>query len=69
MKHVVPSPNLKTGEYVKGIGKAGAELPDKEAEALIKAGLVVEKSGNVRPRLAGDDVADVDAGNAKGSSK
>lgn len=50
MKHVVPNPKLADGEYVKGIGSAGAELPDREADALIKAGLVVEKKAADKPK-------------------
>ena len=37
---VFPSSKLGPNEYVKGVGKDGAELPEKQAEALLAAGLV-----------------------------
>ena len=37
---VYPSSKLGDTEYVKGVGADGADLPEKEAEALLEAGLV-----------------------------
>ena len=37
---VFPSSKLGPNEYVKGVGAGGTELPKKEAEALLAAGLV-----------------------------
>ncbi len=39
---VYPSPKLPEGHYLPGIGEAGADLPEKEAEAMLAAGLVVK---------------------------
>ena len=39
---VYPNPNLAPTEYVPGVGAAGADLPNDEAEALLAAGLVVK---------------------------
>lgn len=39
---VVPSPDLPQNEYLPGIGKDGADLPDREAQALIDSGLAVK---------------------------
>lgn len=40
--HVYPSPKLADTEYLPGIGEDGADLPDKEAQALLDAGLAVK---------------------------
>lgn len=40
---VYPSPKLSPTEYVKGVGAAGAELPEAHAQALLDAGLVIKK--------------------------
>jgi hypothetical protein len=40
--HVKPNPKLNPTEYVPGVGAAGADLPEAEAEALLEAGLVVK---------------------------
>lgn len=39
---VFPSSKLADGEYVKGVGADGADLPADQAEALLEAGLVVK---------------------------
>jgi len=39
---VYPSPKLSPLEYVPGVGEDGAEIPEKEAEAMLEAGLVVK---------------------------
>lgn len=38
---VYPSPKLSPLEYVPGVGAAGADLPEKEAEPMLKSGIVV----------------------------
>ncbi len=39
---VYPSPKLGPLEYLPGIGAAGWDMPEKEAEDLIARGLVVK---------------------------
>ena len=41
---VYPSPklNAEAGEYLPGIGAAGAELPEDEANDLVERGLAVK---------------------------
>lgn len=73
---VVPSPDLPENQYLPGIGKDGADLPDKEAQALIDSGLAVKapapekegKSGHVLPSAASDDGADVLLADAEGAA-
>ncbi len=69
--HVYPSPKLPEGNYLPGIGEAGADLPTEEAEALLAAGLVVKtkprKSGDVSPGATGDDEIDAGASDIKGA--
>lgn len=46
---VYPSLKMHPLEYVPGLGEDGAELPIKEAEALIEAGLAVKSKPSAKP--------------------
>lgn len=46
---VRPSPSLLPTEYVPGVGADGTDLPAKQAEALLEAGLVVRVKPKPEP--------------------
>jgi hypothetical protein len=58
---VKPAPDLErkhgAGSYVPGIG-TGTELPNAQAERLIKAGLVVRDEPDEKPAPAGSAKAE-----------
>lgn len=46
---VYPSPKLHPTEYLPGVGKDGADLPEEKAQALLDAGLVVKNKPAEKP--------------------
>ncbi len=52
---VYPSSKLADTEYVAGVGADGADLPTEEAEALLKAGLVVKNKPPATPAEKSED--------------